>query len=285
MSIELRAGRPEDAAACGAICYEAFKTIAGAHNFPQDFPTPDAAVGLMTYLLDHPGFYAVVAEQDGRVIGSNFLDLRGPVAGVGPITIDPAAQNGSIGRRLMADVHAAADRRNVRSVRLCQAAYHGRSLALYTKLDYDVREPLACMQGEPPAVNVSGCDVRPAETADMEDCNQLCVKIHGHDRAGELRDAIAQGTGRVVERAGRITGYATQLAFFGHAVGEENADVMALIGAAESFDGPGFLLPMRNGELFRWCLAQGLRVVQPLTLMSRGFYEEPRGPFLPSIFY
>jgi hypothetical protein len=40
---------------------------------------------------------------------------------------------------------------------------------------------------------------------------------------------------------------------------------------------------MRNAELFAWCLAKGLRVVQPMTLMTKGLYNEPAGSFLPSI--
>ena len=75
------------------------------------------------------------------------------------------------------------------------------------------------------------------------------------------------------------------MGFIGHAVALDNAGLMALIGAAERFNGPGFLLPSRNGEVFRWCLAHGLRVVQPMTLMSLGLYNEPRGAFLPSILY
>jgi len=59
----------------------------------------------------------------------------------------------------------------------------------------------------------------------------------------------------------------------------------ALIGAAPAFLGPGFLLPTRNAELFRWCLDHGLRVVQPMTLMSVGLYNEPAGAFLPSVLY
>ena len=59
----------------------------------------------------------------------------------------------------------------------------------------------------------------------------------------------------------------------------------ALIGAAPAFVGPSFLLPTRNGEVFRWCLAHGLRVVQLMTLMSLGLYNEPQGAFLPSILY
>ena len=88
-----------------------------------------------------------------------------------------------------------------------------------------------------------------------------------------------------VKRNGRITGYTTIIGFFGHAVGETNDDLRALIGAAKEFAGPGFLLPTRNGDLFRWCLTNGLRVTQPMTLMSRGLYNDPAGVFLPSILY
>src|ERR1051326_4477008 len=105
MNVTLRPGKPEDATTCGNICYEAFKSIAEAHRFPPDFPSPEIAAGLLSRLLSQSGFYSVVAEWEGRVVGSNFLDERSPIAGVGPITVDPNAQNKSIGRRLMEDVH------------------------------------------------------------------------------------------------------------------------------------------------------------------------------------
>jgi hypothetical protein len=89
----------------------------------------------------------------------------------------------------------------------------------------------------------------------------------------------------VVERGGRITGYTTGIAFFGHTVGETTDDVKALIAAAKAFAGPGFLVPSRNAALLRWCLGQGLRVTQPLTLMTMGLYNEPVGAYLPSILY
>jgi len=89
----------------------------------------------------------------------------------------------------------------------------------------------------------------------------------------------------VVEHDGRITGYAALIGFFGHAAGETNKDVKALIGAAKEFAGPGFLLPTGNGDLFRWCLSNGLRITEPMTLMSKGLYNEPAGAFLPSILY
>jgi predicted N-acetyltransferase YhbS len=285
MNITLRPGTPADAPLCGPICYEAFKALAEQHNFPPDFPSPVVATALLAGLLAHPDFYAVVAELDGRVVGSNFVDERAIIAGIGPITVDPAVQNRAVGRQLMQHVLVRVAQRRCPGVRLVQAAYHNRSLALYTRLGFVAREPLSTMQGAPLAVQLPGYTVRPATEGDLDGCNQVCVRIHGHDRGGELRDAITQGTATVVEHGGRITGYATQVAFFGHAVGETNAELRALIGAAPAFPGPGFLVPTRNGELFRWCLEHGLRVVQPMTLMSVGLYNAPAGAFLPSILY
>ena len=90
---------------------------------------------------------------------------------------------------------------------------------------------------------------------------------------------------RTTAHAPRITGYTTGIAFLGHSVGESNEDLRALIASAEQFMGPGFLVPIRNAELFRWCLERGLRVVQLMTLMRVGFYQEPSGSWMPSILY
>jgi GNAT superfamily N-acetyltransferase len=285
MDVTLRAGRRDDATTCGAICYEAFKAIAEQHNFPPDFPMPEVAVELLSQLFSRSDIYSVVAEVDGQVVGSNFLWKNAMIAGVGPITVDPAVQNLAVGRRLMEDVMQRAQEGRFGSVRLVQAAYHNRSLSLYTKLGFDTREPLSVLQGPAFELEIPGHAVRPANENDRDICNKLCLRVHGHDRAPELLDAVNQGVATVVEHHGRITGYATMVGFLGHAVGETNEDLKALIGAATGFSGPGFLLPTRNGDLLRWCLVNGLRVVQPMTLMSKGLYNEPNGAFLPSIIY
>jgi hypothetical protein len=139
------------------------------------------------------------------------------------------------------------------------------------------------MNGKPLQTSMPGCSVRRAEPGDLEACNDVGRRVHGFDRGGELAEAVKQGTATVVERGGRITGYSTALAFFGHTTAETNLDLQALIAAAEAFGGAGFLLPSRNSSVFRWCLANGLRVVQPMTLMSIGLYNEPSGAFLPSV--
>ena len=122
MPTSLRPGRADDAPAIGRITHDAFKSIADRHNFPPDFPSPDVAMGLVTMLLGHPRFYSVVAELDGRIAGSNFLDERSSIAGVGPITVDPAIQNRGIGRSLMDDVLARNAKQRCAGVRLVQVA-------------------------------------------------------------------------------------------------------------------------------------------------------------------
>jgi predicted N-acetyltransferase YhbS len=126
MDVTLRPGRPEDATTCGAICYEAFKAIASQHNFPPDFSSREVAVDLLSLWLSHPGFYTVVAEAEGRIMGSNVLDERSTIAGLGPITVEPSGQNGGIGRRLMEALLERAAQRRFPGVRLVQAAYHHR---------------------------------------------------------------------------------------------------------------------------------------------------------------
>ncbi len=285
MPLTLRPGKPDDATMCGTICYEAFKAIAAQHNFPPSYASTEIAVDRMVARLTHPGLYAVVAELDGRIVGSNFLDERAPIAGLGPITVDPTVQNRAIGRRLMQDVLDRAATQGSLGVRLVHASYHTRALSLYAKMGFAVRDLIAKVTGTPIGLQLPGYTVRSATLADLDACNQVCRSVHGHDRSGELRDAIQQGHATVVEHAGHLSGYATMIGLGGHAVGHTTAAVQALIGAAPVFERGGFLVPLRNGELFSWCLAQGLRVAVPETLMSQGFYQEPAGAFLPSVLY
>lgn len=285
MTVTLRAAVADDAEACGVICFNAFKTIAEQHGFPPEIPSPEAAIGMTSMFIPRADVFSVVAEQDGRVIGSNFLWETCAVAGVGPITVDPATQNSGAGRRLMDAVLHRADTRGFASVRLVQDAYHSRSLSLYTRLGFDARAALSVVTGPPLGIEVAGHAVRRAGAADVDACNRVCESVHGHNRCGELAEAVAQGTATLVEHAGRVTGYSTLFGYFGHAVAETNTDMKALIGASSGILGIGFLVPTLNADLLRWCLAHGLRIVQPMTLMSRGLYNEPAGAWLPSIVF
>ncbi len=285
MDITLREAVPADTQECGRILYEAFATLADNHGFPHDFPSIEAATKSMRALISNPGFYGLVAEVDGRVAGSSFLDERSTIHAIGPVSVDPTAQDHHVGRALMVAMLERARKTGTPGVRLVQISYHNRSLSLYAKLGMDVRETFAAMYGEPIRDSFPGYAVRPATRADEAACNALCLRVHGHTRAGEVGGSIADGKATVVEHLGRITAYTTGVHYFGHSVAETNDDLQALIAAADDFGTPGIIVPLDNAELFRWCLAHGLRVFFVVNMMTIGLYQEPRGAYLPSVGY
>jgi GNAT superfamily N-acetyltransferase len=283
--VVIRRAVPADAQACGKICYDAFLTIATKHGFPADIPSAEHATGFLTRLFGHPRIFCVVAEQDGKIVGSNCMDERTAIAGIGPITIDPTTQDRSVGRRLMKAALDRAEEQRFTGVRLVQAGYHMRSLSLYAKLGFVVREPLACMFGSSGRQETPGYRVRPALMADLSVCNSIAFRIHGHDRGAELAESIQSGAALVVESRGRITAYTTSVSLFGHSVAESNEDMRALISGAPAIPPPGILVPMRNASLFRWCLDRGMRTIEPMNLMTIGLYNEPAGAYLPSVLF
>jgi GNAT superfamily N-acetyltransferase len=287
MEITLRPVERRDAAECGRIIYEAFEGISGRHGFRPDFPSVEAATGFVEHFIADPSVYGVAAEGGGRVVGSNFITEWDAIRGVGPITIDPDAQARGTGRRLM---QAVVERgRGAAGVRLVQDSYNTASLSLYASLGFDVKEPLALLEGEVDGYVPDGFEVRRMRGEDLGAVNGLCKKVHGFDRAGELKSLGPALSPYVAVRAGRVTAYASAPNAWplGHAVAEGEADLRALLAGASAQSGAplSFLLPTRQAGLFRWCLGQGLRVVKTMTLMSSGEYVEPRGSYLTSVLY
>jgi GNAT superfamily N-acetyltransferase len=284
--VTLRAAEPGDAEACAQILFDAFGGIHDHHRFPRDFPVLEAATGIMGMWIPHPSIWGVVAEKDGRIVGSNFIDERDPIRGVGPITVDPKSQNLGVGRKLMETVIERGE--GAPGIRLQQDAFHMRSLALYELLGFDVKEPIGVVSGKPRSDPVESVDVRPLEEGDLDECATLCKKVHGFERTNELRDSIHAFAPFVARRDDRIVAYASSVTFWplNHGVAESEADMTALLqAAAAAMEEPlAFLVPLRTG-LFRWCLEEGLRLVKPMNLMARGEYREPRGSWLPSVLY
>ena len=287
--VELRPIEPADGQEVARIVFEAFSGIHDHHRFARDFPTLESAAQLATSFIAHPSIYGVVAELGGRIVGSNFLDERGPVRGVGPITVDPAAQGHGVGRALM---QAVLDRgADARGIRLLQDSFNTGSLSLYASLGFEVAEPVALMSGRPRSTRAHGVEVRPLEESDVAAAEELHRRVHGYERTAELRDALAVPDFRPVAgyRDGRLVAYATQLTFFpaAQAVAESASDMAGLIAGAlaDSPDPGAFLVPTRQSELLRWSLGEGLRIVKPMTYMTVGEYEPPAGSWIPSVLY
>jgi predicted N-acetyltransferase YhbS len=287
VNVTIRPAVASDAETCGRIIYDAFKGIRDRHGFPPHFPTVEIAIQRARFCITHPSIFAVVAESDGRVIGSNFLDERNPIRGLGPVSVDPQVQVRGVGRRLMEEILARS--RGAAGVRLVQESFNVLSVSLYASLGFEVKEPLLLMTGNPKGKPPSGVEVRPLKAHDLGECAALCAKVHGFERLNELRDALKALSPLVALRGGRITAYASAVTMWpqNHAVADTEADMQALlVGAAAMNSEPlSFLLPVRQANLFRWCLSEGFRTVIPMTLMAMGNYQDPNGCYLPSIQY
>lgn len=280
----------DDAKNCGQVIYTAFGSIAEKHNFPHDFPSLESAMQMAQISINNPNVVGFAAETDnGQFIGSNFLWKQNSIVGVGPITVDPAAQAKGVGRRLMEAVIEAGQ--DAEGIRLVQDAFNTASMSLYTSLGFDVVEPLVILQGTPAEQRSSFRDtvIRPLEDADLAACGDLSQKILGVDRSSELKETAQAFRSFVAERENRIVAYVSAPTFWqlNHAVAETVSDMqeILLVAANLTQEPLAFLLPTRQSELFRWCLAQKLRVVKPMTLMKMGKYKEPLGTFLPSVLY
>jgi GNAT superfamily N-acetyltransferase len=203
--ITLREPADDDVNECARICYEAFGQIDDHHRFPRDFPTIEFAAMVIGGWVQHPNVWGVLAERDGKILGSNYLDQRGPIAGVGPISVDPEAQNSGVGRRLMeAVIERGKDAPG--GVRLLQDSFHMRSLSLYQLLGFNVTEPVVIMSGKPRSGPIDGVEVRRIEAGDIDACETLCKQVHGWERTGELRDAMRDFAPFVVVRDGLVAG-------------------------------------------------------------------------------
>jgi predicted N-acetyltransferase YhbS len=284
--VTLRGVEPGDADAGAQILFDAFGRFHDRHRFPRDFPVPEAAAAMIGMSISNPSIWGVVAEIDGRIVGSNFLDERDPIRGVGPITVDPERQAAGVGRKLMEAVMERGE--GAAGVRLLQDAFNMSSLALYASLGFELKEPVAVISGNPRSGPAQGVEVRPLEEGDLDECGALSKRVHGFERTNALRDSLEASGAFVALRHGRITAYASSVTFWplNHGVAESEDDMTALLcGAAAAVEEPiAFLVPLRTG-LLRWSLEEGLRLQKPMNVMAVGEYREPQGSWFPSVLY
>ncbi len=283
MTIELRRPEPEHITELGRICYEAFRDIAESHGFPPDFDSIEFARGVVGLLMQQETVYRVAAFDGDAPRGSNFMNMWGDAAGIGPISVDLTAQGEGIGKRLMQDALAHAKEQRVNSVRLCQDSFNMHSLALYASLGFDVKEPLAHMA----LSNAGPVDdaFRPATPADHDAMDALCRDVYRISRKGEYAALAGAGFPAFVLDRGRITGYLTGTAI-GHGVAESDDEMLALLaGIGASMPAAHAHVAMRQGALYRRALAAGHRNRKVMNLMTYGPYEEPQGTYCPSTMF
>jgi GNAT superfamily N-acetyltransferase len=290
MEIAIRPATNADAEACGRICHEGFRVVTDRHGYPPVFASVEVATRRLAAFIANPSVFALVAELrgEGRIAGFNFLSERDPIRAIGPIAVDPSLHGYGIGRRL---IQAALDRaQGAPSVRLVQESYNLESLSLYASLGFDAREVYTVVTGTPaPASLTPDWEVRPLRDGDSPACEALQLRVLGFSRMNELRETLAIGAPVAALREGRLHAYASMPTNWqaNHAVADTDEDLQALLlGVGQIRPEPlALLIPVRHADLFRWCLARGLRAVRPMTLMSVGEYRAPQGTYVPSVLY
>ncbi|MHB8375690.1 MAG: GNAT family N-acetyltransferase [Dehalococcoidia bacterium] len=282
MSIDLRRPASDDLPQLARICHEAFSDLAERHGFPSDFPTVEIATGLLGTLMSQEQVYSVAAYDDGVPRGSNYLNLWGDAAGVGPVSVDIPRQGHGVGGALMRDVIEHAHAQGFEMVRLCQDSFNMRSLALYASLGFETKEPLALLALSPGgAIDPA---FRPATPADFAQMDALCQSIYRISRRGEYDVLASAGFPMFVLDRGRVSAYLIGT-LVGHGVAETDEDMLALLDSAgASTPDGGSFIPIRQAHLYRKALAAGHRNVKVMNLMTLGPYEEPQGTWLPSVF-
>ena len=284
MALELVPARPEHIDEIGRICYEAFKDIHDRHGFPTDFPSVAFTRMVLGGLVQREDCYVVVAMDNGQPVGSSGLLTADEVGGVGPVSVEVPAQGRGIGRAIVRDLLAHAQRTGIEMVRLMQDSFNTGSLSLYASLGFDTKEPIGMIQPAPVA-STDG-SVRPVMESDLDAVEELSRRIYRISRRNEVASLMQPPFRPLLrERDGRVAGYFI-LGFPGHGVAETEEDALALVGEAATGVPAEFarcFCPLTEGSLYRKLLAAGGRAIKVMNLMALGPYEPPEGVWMPSV--
>jgi predicted N-acetyltransferase YhbS len=286
LNIELIPAEPKHAKELGSICFEAFKDLQDRGCGTRDFPTAEIAQQVLRMLVERDDFYSVSALDDGRLVGSNFLSLMDPIAGVGPITVGPSYQGQGVGRALMQNVMDHAQHNNIEQVRLFHDSFNLASLSLYASMGFDMKDSVALMQATP--ATEADNSVRPITEPDLPAIEELSKRIYKNSRRNEVAAATPYGFATFLrERQGQVTGYLLP-GNFGHGVAETEEDALALVGEAARrlpSEATHFFCPLSEGSFYRKALQAGCRAIKVMNYMTLGPYEHPDEVWMPSVLY
>ncbi len=154
--VSIRPIGEHDIEAAARAAFAAHSALAARQTHPSEHPSPAFSASLLNIKIKDSNVFGFVAEQNGKAVGSVFLNRfpSSPIAAIGPLTVDPEAEGNGAGSALLRVALDQARALSIAQVRLVQSPAHLRSLALYSKAGFDVREPLVLMQSPPTTVSM-----------------------------------------------------------------------------------------------------------------------------------
>ncbi|HEX8439145.1 hypothetical protein [Archangium sp.] len=283
--MEIRELGRADAKALGEVVFKAFQALAVKQSEPSAFPSPESALLWASVWFQRKGCRAVGAFHGPRLICGMAMDARLPVVGMGPIVMDPDVAEPfavfSVYRRIL-ELYRESKPVGARGT-VVQS--NPSAMMLHRMMGMVDREPFTIFRGQVKDSPPAGLRVRPMTSADLAACNSLGERCYGFSREPDVREATLFRAGLVVEQEGQLVGYTTGLGARGHSVALGNDGLKALILASPASPDTLLHVPDANAELGAWCRAQGLQVAQRSKVTSLDAYQEPSGPYLPSLYF
>jgi len=215
----------------------------------------------------------LAAEDGGRLVGTAlWWPFEETFASCGMIIVTPSHQGRGIGRQLMDELLRRASGRTI----ILNSTREGR--ALYDRLGFvpcgEVSQHQAVLAQAPAGPGAKG--IRPFAMADMEAIRHLDRRASGMGRGALLEALFALGTGVVLERGGRIAGYACVRRWgrgvvIGPVVAQDTAQAKALVARLAAAHVGGFVrIDVTREDLSLWLEEIGLPRVDRVVSMVRG---------------
>lgn len=288
----IRRMEEKDVERAGEIIVAAFNDVFSRHGYHPPFPSRDVGILIAREYWQREPHESFVATDNDRVVGSGFLHLRGDTAGIGPITVDPAAQAQGVGKELMMAIIRTG--RRCPSLRLVQDAFNTTSFPLYSRLGFVVCGTVLGLNGHDlrPASRPRAHTIREMRADEVEQVIALDTRLTGIVRPHDLQFFAARPPHLVSLSVGKLSGYLCLLrsgpsTFLGPAVATDPAILRSLIAQAIEMERGKVLrlrLPARHQESLLDVLKMGFRVDHLQTYMVRGPWKPPKGTDLLAVF-
>lgn len=215
----------------------------------------------------------VAVDESGRIHGSAmYFTLGGDVSAVGMVIAHPRLKLEGLATRLMADIVERTEDRPV-FLNACND-----SVPFYRSLGALATGPVFQHQGIVGPVSPSKSRCRPAEALDLPQIVDCDADAHGVDRSTLLLELWRVSETVVIERRGRVRGFAMRRQFGrGHLIGpiiaEKEGDAIALVEAFLA-DLPGSFVRVdtrvKHGPFRQYLETSGLVPVMNVVNMTLG---------------
>jgi predicted N-acetyltransferase YhbS len=189
------------------------------------------------FATTQPECRPVIAEIDGRLVGTGVGTANGRVGWVGTIWVEPDHRGAGLGRAL---TQAVIDRLEASGCRTLVLVATDQGLPLYERMGFELQTRYRILEAPGLGATIDAPDaaVRAFGTADLPAVLGLDRAATGEDREHALRRFASRETAKVLEIAGAIRGFVIRAPWGGGATVATNVtDAIRLLDARRRASG------------------------------------------------